>query len=95
MNKVETYSNWCEIDRLDGIDLVDGEFVHVLWPDGTETKGRVIVAKSSYEISDMGHPWTVPASKSYLKVKINGQYTQIALAGTNIKLERAKTRSKK
>lgn len=81
MNKIERYSNWCEYDQLDGNTLIDGEELCVQFPDGTSLDLRVTVVESSYEASDMGHPWRVPVRKAYWETKVRGIPVRVPLVG--------------
>jgi hypothetical protein len=89
MKNVETYSNWCEIDQLDGVTLKDGEWLRVKWPDGTKTRAKVRVEQTSYRISDMGSPCDIPVSKAFVRVPYKGASARIRLAEhKDIKCER-------
>ncbi len=70
MNKIEHYSNWCEIDRLDGKDIEDGEKLRIKWPDGTITKETVRVEADSYSMLEQGGAYTdIPTKEAYIEVK--------------------------
>lgn len=89
MKKVITYSNWCEIDQLDGKDLENGEWLRVKWPDGSITRAKVRVEKTIYSISDMGSPCDIPVSRAYVRVPHRGASARIRLAeNKKIKCER-------
>jgi hypothetical protein len=92
MKKVETYSNWCEIDRLDGIDLEDGERITCQWPNGKKTKETIVLNKRSYTVNDMGHPWEVQVQEALIKASINGIECKIRLAGKDILCERIESK---
>ena len=48
MNRIERYLNWCSIDRLDGLDLNDGELLIVAWPDGQLQQVQICVARRTF-----------------------------------------------
>lgn len=79
MKKIERYNNWCEIDRLDGVDIKDKERLRVKFPNGEILEITVSVFFSSYEISDMGTPYTIPCYKAYLETKWKGQECLVPL----------------
>lgn len=81
MKTIELYSNWCEYDRLDGSNVIDGEELCVQFPDGTTLDLRVTVVESSYEISDMGHPCRVPVRRAYWDTKVRGVPVRVPLRG--------------
>ena len=81
--KFTTYSNWCEIDRLGETNLKNGDEVEILWPNKKVTNHILEVRKSSYNISDMGSPYTVPVSTAYIKIEYNG--TENTVNVTSIK----------
>lgn len=78
-----TYSDWCDFDRLGETHLKDGSKVEILWPNKKVTKHTLKVRKSSYEVSDMGSPYTVPVTTAYIKTKYNG--TENTVKVTSIK----------
>jgi|SRR6185369_3517450 len=80
MKKVITYSNWCEIDQLDGKPFKDGEWIRVQWPNGNKTRAKVHVENTSYRISDMGSPCDIPVSKAFVRVPYKGASARIRLA---------------
>lgn len=94
MKKIETYSNWCYIDRLDGRDIdpegeMVGELVNVLWPDKTLEKGLLLcVERSTERYTDHGTTGTMPNHKAYLQVDLHGLTQRVYLRGTNVLLER-------
>ena len=49
MSKIECYSNWCYIDRLDGINLVDGERLEVTFPSGETLQVTCKIIDQSYD----------------------------------------------
>lgn len=82
MSKVTTYSNWCEIDQLDGKDIVDGETLLVKWPDGTKEVYEARVKKWSVPMMEQGgHTWNTPHSQAFVLVRYRGKLVEIALAG--------------
>jgi hypothetical protein len=89
MKKVEIYSNWCYIDRLDEKPLKNGELLLVRWANGDETTETVVVKNHSYTISDMGSPWEVKVSEAYIENEVRGVKCLIRLAKENVLCERA------
>lgn len=85
---IETYRNWCDYDRLDGVDLWNGEPLLLKMPDGTERECTVVLKESSYRISDMGSPYDVPVKTAYVEVPVNGAVAKMRLAGQGILAKR-------
>lgn len=86
---VETYSNWCYIDKLDGQTIIDGEWVDVLWPDDTVTMQQVMMQRGSFEYDDMGHKCRGSDHKAYLNVSVRSVTAKVYLRGMDkIKLRR-------
>ena len=81
MKKITTYSNWCYIDRLEGQDLMSGDMLRMVFPDGTETKEKVLVEEYNEPSSDHGHPITIPIKKAFVWRKVSGIKTKVYLAG--------------
>jgi len=88
MKKIERYSNWCEIDRLDGVDLQDGEQLKVQWEDGTISIETVFVDKFHQRMSEQGGYYDVPYSIAHIYANCRGTKTPIKLIDSNIKCER-------
>jgi hypothetical protein len=95
MKKVETYSNWCYLDQLDGDTLEDGEGLRVRWPNGKETKEKAVVEKSSYMMSDMGSPYEMHVSKAFVEADVHGAKCLVRLVGQEIMCERINPLPKK
>lgn len=81
MSKIVKYSNWCHFDRLNDVDLVDGERLRVTWPDGKREAIQVVVETSSYQISDHGHPYDVPVRRAFARVRYRGLDVLVRLVG--------------
>lgn len=81
MSRIERYSNWCEIDRLDSIDLKEGEFLQVFWPNGDIEILVCGINSHSYTISDHGHPYSVPVREAYIHANYKGQPIKVELLG--------------
>lgn len=88
MNKIEIYKNWCEIDQLNGINLEDGEVLKVKWPNGEITVETIILEKTSYQVSDHGHPWDVAVNRAYAQTECRGVKCLLRLSGKDILCER-------
>lgn len=82
MNKIETYSNWCYIDRLGGRDLLDGELIELQWPDGGPTEiVRVNIDRPYQTYSDHGHVYEMPVAKAFVTAEHRGAPVKIYIAG--------------
>lgn len=79
--KVETDGNWCEIDKLNGKQLKDGEKLIIQFADGTEETHSITVLEDSRQVSDMGNPWTIPISRAFIKIKYHGTEKPIRIVG--------------
>lgn len=81
MNRIERYSEWCSIDRLDGKDLVHGEKLILRWPDGKLQQTEIVVEKNGYEISDHGAPYTAIRSHAFIAITFRGISVNVPLVG--------------
>lgn len=81
MGRIITYSNWCYIDRLDGIDLKDGERLWVKFPNGERIQITCSIHASKQVVLDMGRPYEMPVRRAYLKTKWKGQQCMVELVG--------------
>lgn len=86
MKRIKALKNWCDIDQLEGVDLKDGEKLRVEFKDKTVEVVKIKVEPSSYETSDMGHPYTIPVRKAVVTKKVAGVTVQVPLVG--LKAER-------
>lgn len=81
MSKIERYSNWCWIDRLDGVDLKDGEMLFVRFPDGHHEGITCIVKPRKVSVQDMGSKYDAPESLAFFKIEYHGVTTLVPLVG--------------
>lgn len=86
--KVNTYSNWCYIDQLDGEDLKHEEVLKITFPDGHSIKQKIIVETSKETTSDMGHPYDLPIKKAFVQIIFHGKKINVSLVG--LEAERVK-----
>lgn len=85
MNRVKRYSNWCEIDQLDGRDLIAGELLEVIWPNRNREAVTVQVDLGTYTIMDHGHPFEARRAVAYVTKEINGVSVKVPLLGLEAK----------
>lgn len=85
MSKIECYSNWCYIDRLDGINLVDGERLEVTFPSGETLQVTCKIIDQSYDEMEMGRPTRIPVHRAYIQTKWKGQPCNVSLTGLEAK----------
>jgi hypothetical protein len=83
--KIEQNRNWCEIDILDGITLIDGEWLYIKFPDNSIFEGSIIVKKTSETVNDMGQPYNMPISRAYIKEWVRGVDVLVPLIGMEAK----------
>lgn len=81
MDKIERYSNWCWIDRLDGVDIQNGEVLFVRFPDGHAQNVTAVVKRRSVPWDDMGHPCSLPESFAYAEIEYHGVKSLLPLVG--------------
>ena len=84
MTKIEVYSDWCSYDRLDGIDLQDGEMLEIEWPDGVRETCMVKIKTTSYRHIEHGSFFDEPIRESYFELDIHGMKVPLFLRNTNI-----------
>lgn len=87
-SKIKTYSNWCEIDQLDGTDLQHGEKLKIQFPDGSEEDHFVEVRQYQSYVEDMGRGTYIPNSEAYVTLKYNG--FKIRTRAVGLKAQRQK-----
>jgi hypothetical protein len=80
-SKVERYSNWCSIDRLDGDDLQNGEMLKLVWPDGSISTETITVEKTTFEVYDHGHSYGAPQSHAFVQTEVHGQPVKLHIVG--------------
>jgi len=73
------YSNWCEIVRLDGADLVNGEKLEIQFEDGSVETHKIRVRKSSYTAQDHSQTCTIPVTQAFITLDYRGTKTQVEL----------------
>lgn len=99
--KVETYSNWCDIDCYGEPNRPKGccsptnmiehnDKVEITWPSGKKEVKHVLVVKSTRTVSDMGTPYDMPVQKAHVLINHEGAELVICLAGSNIQIEKVK-----
>lgn len=81
MKNIIRYSNWGDWDQLDGKTLEDGEKLRVEFPDGTIKDIEVTMVKSTYDVSDMGTPYTCKSELAYIRSSIFGVSVFVPLIG--------------
>jgi len=95
MGKIERYSNWCELDQLDGETIKDGETLEVTFPNGKVIKLKAAVESYSQSYNDHGHDYTMPVSHAYHKSWWAGVPVQVSLVGLEAKRIKGETHGKK
>ena len=96
--KVQSYSNWCDIDCYGSPTvshnvhpknaISDGDKVKITWPSGWTDVTTVSVVKSRRTVSDMGTPYDMPVAKAHITIEYEGQDVIIPLCGTNVEVEK-------
>jgi len=81
MNKIECYSNWCWIDRLNGGDLKHGEPLLVRFPDGHEQHVECIVERKTVSVNDHGHTFEALSSRAFAQIDYHGVPCKLPLVG--------------
>jgi hypothetical protein len=87
-SKVETYENWCNIDRLNDKEFVNGEAVEVQWPDGTTTTEKIVYDKDSKVLNDAGEDYLARDYKAFIKADVRGSKVKVPLRKSDILLRR-------
>ena len=82
---MDACKDWCDIDRLHGNALVDGEKLEVMWPDGTTEAVKVHLVDHSYAVNDMGSMYNVPVLKAHADTLYHGARALIPLHGLNVR----------
>ncbi len=86
MSKVEAYKNWfCDIDRLDEIDLKEGEDLELTFPDGTVERVQVLLHSEKQTYTDHGHTYSMTVSKAYFTLDYHGWEMDCPLEGLEAK----------
>lgn len=86
MSKILAHTaDYCDIDRLDGVDLVDGEKLKVTFPDGKTKKVKVSLHESTQPYSDHGHVYTMPVKKAHFTLDYHGHELDFPLEGLEAK----------
>jgi len=81
LRAIERYSNWCSIDRLDGVDLRDGEELLVKWPNGQHEVIVIKVRTGSFQVSDHGHSYDAHESLACFVTDYCGVRAEVPLVG--------------
>ncbi len=81
MSPIKTYGNWCEIDQLDDIALVDGELLNLRYPDGHTESTKICVIESCRPYQDHGHEYTMRVKRAFVEFTIHGATGRIYLGG--------------
>lgn len=78
-------TDWCEIARIDGVDIKDGERLRIQFPDGLIGEFTVHLEHCDYETNDMGHRVTIPVTHAAIAGNMYGLRHLIRLpAGTPV-----------
>jgi hypothetical protein len=85
MSRIERYSNWCWIDRLEGVDLKDGERLLVRWPNSILQYVCCIVEQRTVDIQDMGNTFGALESFAYAEIDHHGVKARVPLVGMEAK----------
>ena len=83
VNKITAYKDWCDIDRLDGLDLENGELLHVEFPDRTLVS--VITTVKKWHVGGGPGEARLPYSKASIPVEYHGVAIDLPLAGLKAK----------
>lgn len=81
MKKIEPHRNWGYQDALEGHLLVEGEVLHVKWPNGEVTTETISVEKGTYHYEDHGHPGTGPDDHAYIVHEVRGFKVNLYICG--------------
>lgn len=82
MNQVNTFTEFADLDQLDGVTLVDGELLDVEFPDGVVERHRIRV-KSWIERAGVasGRMIDTPFAKAYVEITYRTKGAWIRLPG--------------
>jgi hypothetical protein len=83
--KIDACQDWCDIDRLHGEFLKEGERLEVMWPNGSIEQITISIADHSYYVNDMGVPYRIPVRKAHADTTHNGAQAIIPLFGLNVR----------
>lgn len=86
--KIIPDTNWCHIDKLDGIELKDGERLRIRFPSKETLEVNITVWHEIKTINEMGRPYDMPVKRAYLKTKWKGAPCMVELVG--LEAERVK-----
>jgi hypothetical protein len=81
MNKIERYSQWCEIDRLEGVDVKNGELLFVRFPNGHAQGVTAVVKVRNTSVSEQGGQYTMRESIAYAEAEYHGVKILVPLVG--------------
>lgn len=59
-------------DRKNGISFVDGQSIHVAWPDGTQSQETIVHRELSVVVSDHGHQNVVRSDRPGIETVVRG-----------------------
>ena len=82
---ITRYSNWCYYDRLDDEDLVDGEKLCILFPDGTHGYYKVKLITGSDRVMEQGGYTDIPFKEAYITVDVYGAKLEVKLYKSGIR----------
>ena len=83
MNKIErNNNNWYYVDRLDGVDLQDGELLEIVFPDGETTLAIITVEASYNTVKDIDHSSRyLTTSIAFITTDYHGILLKVPLVG--------------
>ena len=81
MNKIERYSNWCSVDRLDGINLRHGEILIIKWPDGQLQQIPIRVDVTTESVMEQGGPTQIEVRHASVLAYHRGVQVHVPLVG--------------
>lgn len=96
-SKVKTIDYYGEVDGLDGKELLAGEEVEILFPDGTIIKTMIITERGTMEsqVDMFSGPDIHRYSKSYIIEIIHGSKLKIYLRDSDLQLRRLESKESK
>ncbi len=68
MSRITPGGNWADNDRLDDVELKDGERLRITWPNDTVSEHVIQIKKETHTISDMGSPYTISSNRAFVLV---------------------------
>lgn len=81
MKPIERYSNWCSIDRLDGVDLRHGEALIIKWPDGQLQQHYIRVDVTTESVMEQGGPTQIKVSHASVLAYHRGVQVCVPITG--------------